>query len=92
VQRQEFHRGDRVEATRSLGFLPRVPTGSRGTVLRVGVEPLGSLEVEFDEFSVDMRVMAGPGRRSAITRTVRPDEIMKVPDQRLRRLRRLRPG
>ncbi len=38
---------------------------------------------------VDMRVTAGPGRRPVITRTVRPDEIMKVPDQRLRGLRQL---
>ena len=81
MQRQEFHRGDRVEATRSLGFLPRVPAGSRGTVISAGINPL---KVEFDEFSVDMRVMAGPGRKPAITRTVRPDEIIKVPDQRLR--------
>ena len=88
MQRQEFHRGDRVEATRSLGFLSRVPRGSRGTVLSAGIEPLGPLEVEFDEFSVDMRVTAGPGRRPAITRTVRPDEIMKVPDQRIHRPRR----
>ena len=86
MQRQEFHRGDRVEATRSLGFLPRVVAGSRGTVLRAGGEPLGPLEVEFDEFSVDMRFAVGPGRRPTITRTVRPDEIMKVPDQRLRRV------
>ena len=83
MQRQEFHRGDRVEATGSLGFLPRVPAGSRGTVVSAGVEPL---KVEFDEFSVDMRFTVGPGRRPAITRTVRPDEIMKVPDQRLRRV------
>ena len=83
MQRQEFHRGDRVEATRSLGFLPRVPAGSRGTVRRAGVEPL---QVEFDEFSVDMRFPVGPGRRPTITRTVRPDEIMKVPDRRLRRV------
>jgi hypothetical protein len=88
MQRQEFHRGDRVEATRSLGFLPRVPAGSRGTVLRAGAEPL---QVEFDEFSVDMRVTAGPGRRPVITRTVRPDEIIKVPDQRLQRPRLRRP-
>ena len=85
MQRQEFHRGDRVEATRSLGFLSRVPAGSRGTVLRAGAEPL---QVEFDEFAVDMRVTVGPGRLPAITRTVRPDEIMKVPDQRIHRLRR----
>ncbi|HEY6501157.1 MAG TPA: hypothetical protein VIZ20_17140 [Streptosporangiaceae bacterium] len=76
MQRQDFHRGDRVEATRSLGFLPRVPAGSRGTVLSAGVEPL---KVEFDEFSVDMRVTVGPGRKPTITRTVRPDEIIKVP-------------
>ncbi|HYY18825.1 MAG TPA: hypothetical protein VE864_08280 [Streptosporangiaceae bacterium] len=81
MQRQEFHRGDRVEATRSLGFLPRVPAGSRGTVTEAGINPL---KVEFDEFSVDMRVMTGPGRKPAITRTVRPDEIIKVPDERLR--------
>jgi hypothetical protein len=88
VQRQEFHRGDRVEATRSLGFLHRVVAGSRGTVISLGTGPpgpLSPLEVEFDEFSVDMRFPVGPGRRPAITRTVRPDEIMKVPDQRLRR-------
>jgi hypothetical protein len=76
MQRQDFHRGDRVEATRSLGFLPRVPAGSRGTVLSAGVEPL---KVEFDEFSVDMRVTVGPGRKPTITRAVRPDEIIKVP-------------
>jgi hypothetical protein len=35
--------------------------------------------VEFDEFSVDMRVTVGPGRKPTITRTVRPDEIIKVP-------------
>ena len=87
MQRQEFHRGDRVEATRSLGFLRRVPAGSRGTVISAGMEPLGPLEVEFDEFRVDIRVTAGPGRRPAITRTVRPDEIMKVPDQRIHRRR-----
>ena len=84
MQRQEFHRGDRVEATRSLGFLRRVPAGSRGTVVSAGVEPL---KVEFDEFSVDMRVTVGPGRgKPAITRTVRPDEILKVPDPGLPRL------
>ena len=83
MQRQEFHRGDRVEATRSLGFLPRVPAGSRGTVISAGINPL---KVEFDEFSVDIRVTAGPGRKPAITRAVRPDEIIKVPDQRLRRV------
>ncbi|HEY2522559.1 MAG TPA: hypothetical protein VGJ19_20785 [Streptosporangiaceae bacterium] len=83
MQRQEFHRGDRVEATRSLGFLPRVPAGSRGTVTSAGIKPL---QVEFDEFSVDMRVTVGPGRRRTIARTVRPDEIIKVPDQRLRRV------
>jgi hypothetical protein len=81
MQRQEFHRGDRVEATRSLGFLPRVPAGSRGTVLSAGVEPL---QVEFDEFRGEMRVTVRPGRRPTITRTVRPDEIMKAPDRRLR--------
>ncbi len=80
---QEFHRGDRVEATRSLGLLPRVPRGSRGTVISAGINPL---KVEFDEFSVDMRFTVGPGRRPTITRTVRPDEIIKVPDQRLRRV------
>jgi hypothetical protein len=78
VQRQEFHRGDRVEATRSLGFLRRVPAGSRGTVLSVGVEPLGPLEVEFDEFSVDMRVVVGPGRKASIIREVRADEVIPV--------------
>jgi hypothetical protein len=75
VQRQEFHRGDRVEATRSLGFLRRVPVGSRGTVRSAGVEPL---RVEFDEFSVDMRFTVGPGRKPTITRTVRPDEVIRV--------------
>jgi hypothetical protein len=83
MQRQEFHRGDRVEATRSLGFLPRVAAGSRGTVISAGVEPL---KVEFDEFSVDMRFTGGPGRKPAITREVCPEEIIRVPDQRLRRV------
>ena len=52
-------------------------------MIGAGVNPL---KVEFDEFSVDLRVTAGPGRKPAITRTVRPDEIIKVPDQRLRRV------
>ena len=72
---QLFHRGDRVEATRSLGITPRVPAGSRGTVISAGIDPL---EVEFDEFSVDMRFTVGPGRRPTITRTVRPDEVIPV--------------
>ena len=76
MQQQEIHRGDRVEATRSLGFLHRVVAGSRGTVLSAGVGPL---KVEFDEFPVDMRVTAGPGRKPTITREVRPGEIIKVP-------------
>lgn len=83
MQRQEFHRGDRVEATRSLGFLHRVVAGSRGTVISAGTGPL---EVQFDEFSMDMRFTVGPGRKPVITREVRPDEIIKVPDQRLRRV------
>lgn len=75
MQQQEFHTGDRVEASRGIGFLPRVPPGSRGTVVRAGVSPL---EVEFDEFAVDMRAMVGPGRKPSITRTVRPDQVIRI--------------
>jgi hypothetical protein len=75
MQQQELHTGDRVEATRGIGVLPRVPPGSRGTVVRAGVSPL---EVEFDEFTVDMRMTAGPGRKPTITRKVRPDQVIRV--------------
>ena len=75
MQQQEFRKGDRVEAVRGLGVLHRVPPGSRGTVISAGVSPL---EVEFDEFSVDMRMTVGPGRRPTVTRKVRADQVIRV--------------
>jgi hypothetical protein len=75
MQQQELHEGDRVEAPRGIGFMHRVPPGSRGTVIKTGVHPL---EVEFDEFRVDMRMTVGPGRKPTITRKVRADQVIRV--------------
>jgi hypothetical protein len=73
---QAFAKGDRVESIKSIGFLRRVPKGSRGTV--VSAENGQPLKVEFDEFSVDMvnrTTAAGPG---TLVVTVRPDRIVRV--------------
>jgi hypothetical protein len=36
------------------------------------------LEVEFDEFRVDIRATVGPGRKPAITRKVRPEQVIRI--------------